>query len=184
MCGNWATYGTNHLSLHLLRHGSGLVAFGLFFGFAIPLAPYPRLALTAHIQFVVEGTMVVAAGLLLQSTPFSTTTSTSGKVKEVSHARVEDRLSKWQRNVILWGCIGIWATLLTEAANAWWGTEWVLTLAHEAAGLKGTQSAERWMEIVVSLSHMPLSAVLALMVSAPFDCSIQDIRHSPRYILS
>lgn len=137
MRGNWTTCGTNNLSLHLLRQGSGLVAFGLFFGFAIPLAPYPRLALTAHIQFVLEGTMVVAAGLLLQSTPFTTVTSTSGKVTEVPRARVADRLSKWQRNVISWGCMGIWVTLLTEAANAWWGTEWVLTLAHEAAGLKG-----------------------------------------------
>lgn len=168
MCRNWATCGTNNLSLHLLQQGSGLVAFGLLFGFAIPLAPYPRLALTAHIQFVVEGTMVLAAGLLLQSTPFSTTTSTSGKGTEVLRVRVEDRLSKWQKTIILWGYMGIWATLLAEAANAWWGTQWVLTLAHEAAGLKGTQSAERWMEIVVSLTHMPLSAVLTVMVSAPF----------------
>lgn len=161
---NWAT--SNNLSLRLLRQGCGLVAFGLFFGFAIPLAPYPRLALTAHIQFVVEGTMVLAAGLLLQSTPFLTTTSTSSKETKVSRARVEDRLSKWQKTVILWGCMGIWVTLLAEAANAWWGTEWVLTIAHEAAGLKGTQSAERWMEIVVWLTHMPPSAILAVMVSA------------------
>lgn len=64
--------------------------------------------------------------------------------------------------------MGIWVTLLAEAANAWWGTEWVLTIAHEAAGLKGTHSAERWMEIIVWFTHIPPSAVLAVMVSAPY----------------
>lgn len=94
MCENWATYSTNNLSLNLLQQGSGLVAFGLYFGFAIPLAPYPRLALTAHIQFIVEGTMVLAAGLLLPSTPYLTATYTSSKETKFSRARVEDRLGK------------------------------------------------------------------------------------------
>ena len=47
-----------------------MIAFGLIWGFFVPLTPYPRLALTAHIQFAVEGTMVVAAGLLLNTNPF------------------------------------------------------------------------------------------------------------------
>src|SRR3954466_6378869 len=42
-----------NLPLSLLRHGSGLIGFGLLFGFVVPLTPYPRLGLTAHIQFAV-----------------------------------------------------------------------------------------------------------------------------------
>ncbi|ODA76891.1 hypothetical protein RJ55_07407 [Drechmeria coniospora] len=138
--------------LHLLRHGCGLIAFGLLFGFVVPMTPYPRLALTAHIQFCVEGTMVLAAGLLLQSDPFA---SGNGKTRPLA-----DRLGPRQTTLIYFGLSSIWITLFSEALNAWWGTRWVLTLAHEAAGLKGDTAAV-WMEEVVKLCHWPPAMLLA-----------------------
>lgn len=162
--------GRSNLPLYLLRHGSGLVGFGLLFGFIVPFTPYPRLGLTAHIQFAVEGTMVLASGLILQSDPFAGKTSLGGK----SHAAtvpLADRLARWQRRVIYWGTASIWVTLLSEVANAWWGTQWVLRLAHQAAGLQGDGPAEWWMEVVVSVAHEPFAVLLATVVS---DCQVEN----------
>ncbi len=157
---------SNHLPLALLRHGSGLIAFGMLFGAVIPLATYPRLALTAHIQFIVEGMMVLVAGLLLQSGPFTKVNPPSRETKEHrSSAMLADRLGKRQTALIYWGFVGIWVTLLSEAANAWWGTQWVLTIAHQAAGLQGPGPAQLWMEIVVAITHWPAAALLVLVVS-------------------
>ena len=123
----------------------------------MPFTLYPRLGLTAHIQFAVEGTMVVAAGLLLNSRPFTATDNTS------SDKRVVDYLRPWQRRVVHWGVAGIWVTLLSEVANAWWGTQGVLTLAHQAAGLEGPAAA--WMERVVEVAHKPFNVLLSVVVS-------------------
>ncbi|KAK0610658.1 hypothetical protein B0T17DRAFT_476694, partial [Bombardia bombarda] len=157
---------TNSLPLHLLRHGSALIATGLIWGFLVPLTPHPRLALTAHIQFAVEGVMVVAAGLVLNSEPFSSPdifSDTKNTAVTVPHRRrLADRLSIWQTRVVRYGCAGIWVTLLSEIANAWWGTRWVLPIAHAAAGLAGEgQTAAVWMERVVQIAHLPFAVVLA-----------------------
>lgn len=162
----------SRLPLYLLRHGSGLIGFGLLFGFLVPMTPYPRLGLTAHIQFAVEGTMVCAAGLILSSKPFTsgsapTSSSTSASTPAESQT-VADRLKPWQRKLVYWGCAGIWVTLMSEAANAWWGTRWVLPIAHHAAGLAGnpTGPAAVWMERVVAFAHYPFAAALAMVVSS------------------
>jgi hypothetical protein len=60
---------------------------------------------------------------------------------------------------------------LSEVANAWWGTQWVLRLAHQAAGLQGDGPAEWWMEVVVSVAHKPFAVLLATVVS---DCQVED----------
>lgn len=160
-----------NLPLSLLRHGSGLIGFGLLWGFVVPLTPYPRLGLTAHIQFAAEGTMVVAAGLLLNSRPFSSSapspsnTSSESTNNSSSNRRLVDYLGPWQRRVVYWGMAGIWVTLLSEVANAWWGTRWVLTLAHQAAGLAAEPAAAVWMERVVAWAHKVPAVVLAAVVS-------------------
>ncbi|KAK3689718.1 hypothetical protein B0T22DRAFT_441180 [Podospora appendiculata] len=143
------------LPLYLLRHGSALIGFGLLFGFVIPMTPYPRLGLTAHIQFAVEGTMVTAAGLLLNSSPYPVEGTTGPGPKVV------DKLPSWQRKLVYWSCAGIWVTLLSEAVNAWWGTQWVLPIAHHAAGLVGDGPAKVWMEQVIQFTHMPFAVALA-----------------------
>ncbi|KAM0250738.1 hypothetical protein ACHAQJ_008493 [Trichoderma viride] len=148
------------LPLTLIRHGGGLIGFGVLFGFLIPLVPYARLGLTAHIQFCVQGGMVLATGLVLQSDPLGS--SSNGDIPKQS-VRLAERLSWWQKQVIYLGCTGIWVTLLAEAANAWWGTRWVLPIAHQAAGLTGSDLAPRWKEIVMVATHWPFTPPLALV---------------------
>ncbi|KAM7197113.1 hypothetical protein V8F33_005772 [Rhypophila sp. PSN 637] len=165
-----AAYQRSKLPLHLLRHGSGLIGFGLLFGFLVPITPYPRLGLTAHIQFAVEGTMVCAAGLILGSKPFTSTPSSTPKAAGSASTEaqtVADRLKPWQIKLVYWGCAGIWVTLMSEVANAWWGTRWVLPIAHHAAGLAGnsTGPAAVWMERVVEAAHYPFAILLATVVS-------------------
>ncbi|KAM7218073.1 hypothetical protein V8F06_006608 [Rhypophila decipiens] len=159
----------SNLPLHLLRQGSGLIGFGLLFGFLVPMTPYPRLGLTAHIQFAVEGTMVCAAGLILGAKPFTSTLSSTPKAAGSASSEVQtvaDRLKPWQVKLVYWGCAGIWVTLMSEVANAWWGTHWVLPIAHHAAGLAGNSAgpAAVWMERVVAAAHYPFAILLATVV--------------------
>jgi len=103
--------------------------------------------------------MVLAAGLLLNSKPFSSS----------SDKKVVNVLGPWSQWFILWGIRGIWISLLAEAANAWWGTQWVLKIAHDAAGLQGQGNgpAVRWMEWVVWWAHHPWAEVLSTVVCIP-----------------
>ena len=50
--------------LGLVRSGVSLQLAGLLWGFAVGLTPFPRLALTAHIQMMVEGEEVEFMSLL------------------------------------------------------------------------------------------------------------------------
>lgn len=60
---------TQERGRQILIHGMLLVLVGLLWGFAVPLTPYPRLALGAHIQFVTNGLLlIVMATLLLKFT--------------------------------------------------------------------------------------------------------------------
>ncbi|KAL7930394.1 hypothetical protein V8C35DRAFT_162972 [Trichoderma chlorosporum] len=156
-----SSYRRSALPLSLIRHGGGLVGCGMLFGFLIPLVPYPRLGLTAHIQFCVQGCMVLAAGLVIQSDPLGSSHSQDG---ETSGCRVQlaDSFSWWQEQAIYWGCTTIWLTMIAEVGNAWWGTKWTLPIAHQAAGLLGGgHEAARWMEMIVSATHFPLAPPLA-----------------------
>jgi hypothetical protein len=118
--------------------------------------------------------MVVAAGLLLNARPFhqipASTAGDKGQYERDDGKRVVDYLGPWQRRIVYWGVVGIWVTLLSEAANAWWGAQWVLRIAHEAAGLKGDGPAEVWMERAVEVAHKPPAMLLALLVSLFLGC--------------
>ncbi|KAL7816707.1 hypothetical protein V8C26DRAFT_400322 [Trichoderma gracile] len=153
-------YRRSTLPLSLIRHGGGLVACGMLFGFLVPLVPYPRLGLTAHIQFGVQGCMVLVTGLILQSDPLG---RFSGPGEEAPRRmpQLADSLSWWQEHAIYWGCTTIWATMFAEVGNAWWGTRWTLPIVHQAAGLLGRDVAARWMEVLVAATHFPLALPLA-----------------------
>ncbi|KAL7916453.1 hypothetical protein GGI35DRAFT_473732 [Trichoderma velutinum] len=157
------SYRRSTLPLSLIRHGGGLVGFGMLFGFLLPIVPYPRLGLTAHIQFGVQGCMVLVTGLVLQSDPLASPRSQDAETPG-HRVQLADRLSWWQEQMIYWGCAAVWATLLAEAGNAWWGTKWTLPIAYQAAGLLGgSHEAARWMELVVVATHFPLAIPLASM---------------------
>jgi hypothetical protein len=53
----------------ILLHGLALILAGLVFGFALPLTPYPRLALGAHIQFVTNGMLFVVLAIVVLKVP-------------------------------------------------------------------------------------------------------------------
>jgi (hydroxyamino)benzene mutase len=124
----------------ILIHGLTLILAGLLFGFAPPLTPYPRLALGAHIQFVTNGMLFVVLATVLLKVPHST------GVKSV--------------RVILISAWLTWLMALSEAVNAWWGTNQMLPIAAKQAGAAG---AAAWKEAVVKLCHLP--AALGLILS-------------------
>jgi hydroxylaminobenzene mutase len=124
----------------VLIHGMALILVGLLWGFALPLTPYPRLALGAHIQFVTNGMLFVVLGILLVKLPHGV------GPKSVCVMVV----SAWLT----------WLMALSEAANAWWGTNQMLPIAAKQAGALG---AAPWQELVVKLCHVP--AALGLILS-------------------
>jgi hydroxylaminobenzene mutase len=89
------------ISRQILMHGLILVLSGLVWGFVVPHTPYPRLALGAHIQFVINGILFIAMATLLL---------------KVSH-HVGPK-SAWAMLASAWLT---WPMVLSEVANAWWG---------------------------------------------------------------
>jgi (hydroxyamino)benzene mutase len=127
-------------SYYLTANGSMLILTGLLCGLTVFGAPYPRLMLTAHIQFLVNGMMSVFAGLLLR-TSLSSVGKRSGAV-------------------IVFGHFLLWAVCLSEVAGAIWGTKNALPIAAAQAAAAG---GAPWQESVVVACHVIPS--LALIVA-------------------
>ena len=126
----------------ILIHGLALILVGLVWGFIIPTTPYPRLALGAHVQFETNGMLFVLLAVLLLTVPHS--------VGEKSVWVIA--LSAWLT----------WLMALSEAANAWWGTNQMLPIAAGQAGAKG---GAPWQEVVVRLCHIPAAIGLILSLT-------------------
>lgn len=126
----------------VLLHGLTLILVGLVFGFAPPLAPFPRLALGAHIQFVTNGMLMVVLAIVVLKVPSGIGT------KSV--------------RVLLISAWLTWLMALSEAANAWWGANQMLPIAASQAGATG---AAAWQEAVVKLCHLPAAVGLILSVA-------------------
>lgn len=129
-----------NLGRQILIHGLLLVMVGLLWGFAVPLTPYPRLALGAHIQFVTNGLLILVMAILLLKLPH--------------HVGPKAGL------VMLLAAWLTWPMALSEAANAWWGTNQMLPIAASQAAATGGVA---WQELVVKLTH--LAAGLALTIA-------------------
>ena len=126
----------------ILVHGLALILAGLIFGFAPPLAPYPRLALGAHIQFVTNGMLFVLLALVVLRVPHCVGPK-SVRIMVVS---------AWLT----------WLMALSEAANAWWGANQMLPIAAKQAGATG---AVPWQELAVKICHLPAAVGLILSVT-------------------
>jgi hydroxylaminobenzene mutase len=122
---------TQELGRRTLIHGMLLVMAGLLWGFLVPLAPYPRLALGAHIQFVTNGLLILVMAALVLKLPHHAGPKSVGTML----------LAAWL----------VWPMALSEAANAWWGTKQMLPIA---AGQAGAAGGKPWQEMVVQLSHL------------------------------
>jgi len=124
----------------ILVHGLMLVMVGLMWGLVVPQTPFPRLALTAHIQFVTNGTLFIVLATLLLALPH----------------RVGLK-SVWVMVLSVWLT---WAMAVSEAVNAWWGTTQMLPIAASQAGATG---GAPWQELAIKLTH--ISAGLGLIVA-------------------
>jgi hydroxylaminobenzene mutase len=127
-------------SRQILIHGLVLVLVGLVWGLFVPNTPYPRLALSAHIQFVTNGLLFIVLAVLLLALPHGVGRISAGVML----------LSVWLT----------WTMGLSEVANAWWGTTQMLPIAAAQAGATG---AAPWQELVVKLTH--IAAGLGLIVA-------------------
>jgi hypothetical protein len=75
----------------------------------VGLTPYPRLALTAHIQLMAEDAMVLLVGLVLLQTSII-------------------NIGVTQCRIVYWGLAGVWVTMIAECTNAFWGTKEILPI--------------------------------------------------------
>lgn len=120
-----------------LRQGALYMLVGLVWGMAIPATPFPRLALGAHIQLTAHGVMFLVAGLVILHLP-----KTTGSVSAT---------------ILAAGPWLTWPVMLSEMANAWWGTRKMLPIAAEQAGAVG---AAAWQETILTVTHLTGAVVL------------------------
>lgn len=123
----------------ILIHGLLLVMAGLLWGFVVPHTTFPRLALAAHIEFIANGLLVIVMAAMLLKLAHSVGPRSAGVML----------LAAWL----------IWPMVLSEAANAWWGTTQLLPIAASQAGATGGAA---WQELVVKLTH--ITAGLSLVI--------------------
>jgi len=120
-----------------LRQGAVYMLVGLVWGMLVPTTPFPRLALGAHIQLTANGVMFLVAGLVIRHLP-KAKGGLSGKI-------------------LVAGPWLTWLVMLSEMANAWWGTRNMLPIAAQQAGATG---AEGWQENIVTVTHLIGAVVL------------------------
>ena len=130
----------HNISRQILIHGLILVLFGLVWGLVVPHTPYPRLALGAHIQFETNGMLFIIMAMVLLN---------------VSHT--VGPKSAWVMLVAAWLT---WLMVLSEVANAWWGTAEMLPISAKQANVTGGTA---WQELIVKLTH--IAAGLCLIVA-------------------
>lgn len=128
------------LAKQILILGLALVLAGLAWGLVVPHTPYPRLALTAHVQFESNGMLIIILAILLISLPH--------------------RVGKKSALVMLLAAWLTWTMALSEVANSWWGTNQILPIAARQAGATGGAA---WQETVIKMTH--ISSALALILA-------------------
>jgi (hydroxyamino)benzene mutase len=130
--------GSSKIARCLALNGAMLMVVGLLCGPAIAAAPFPRLMLTAHIQFLLNGMMSVFAALLIKA----------------SLAQIGRRGGL----TVIVGHVSAWAVGLAEIAAAFWGASKTLPIAAAQAGAPG---AAPWQESLVTVCHV-IPAILLL----------------------
>lgn len=148
---------TQTASRQILIHGIVLVLAGLVWGIAVPATPYPRLALGAHIQFMVNGMLFTILAITLLALPHAI----GPKSVRVMVA------SAWLT----------WLMALSEVANSWWGTTQTLAIAASQAGATGAQP---WQELVVSVTHVAAGLGLVVAWGLLLVGFLQSPRQEPR----
>ena len=130
----------NGSNRQLLFHGLALIMAGLLWGLVVPATPWPRLALGAHIQFMVNGMLFAIMATMLIALP--------------------NAVGPRSLRVMVVAAWLTWAMAISEVANAWWGTHQTLPIAAAQAGAAG---AAPWQELIVTGTHV--AAGLGLIVA-------------------
>lgn len=125
---------------HVLLHGLTMILVGLVGGLVVPHTPFPRIAMSAHIQYEVNGMLFVVLGLVLLN--------------------VANSLGRRSLLVLVATAWLAWPMLISATGNAWWGTNQLLVIAAAEAGATGGAA---WQEAFVKLAH--IVAGLSLIVS-------------------
>ncbi|MFM7141610.1 MAG: hypothetical protein ACKO2K_06800 [Alphaproteobacteria bacterium] len=132
-----AAAGTRPAAVRLVGNGAAMMLVGLLWGLTVGAAPYPRLALTAHIQFLVNGIPSVLAGLMILS----------------GACAIGPKAAAF----VFWSHVVSWIVPLSEAAGAYWGTKQALPIA---AGQAGAPGGAPWQESLVLATHVVASIFL------------------------
>ena len=131
-----------HVHSHrLLQAGVLLFLLALLVGLAIPRFTLPRLALSAHLLGIMQGTFLVAAGLLWPRLRFTRNQS------RVAHG------------LALYGCAAAW---IANVCGAAWGAG-ASMVPMAAMGARGTALQELAIAILLRSAAVSL-VVLALML--------------------
>jgi len=126
-------------SKQILIHGMTFILVGLLWGLVVPHTPFPRLALTAHIQFEGSGVLFIVVAIALLTLPH--------------------RVGTKSILVMLLAVWLVWVMALSEVANSWWGTTKILPIA---AGQAGATGGAPWQELIVLLAHVVSGLVLII----------------------
>jgi (hydroxyamino)benzene mutase len=136
-------------STYILISGSAMILVGLVGGILVPMAPFPRLALGAHIQFVTNGMLFVIQALVLRS--------------------FRPRFGNAAAWIAVVAAFFTWLMALSEAMNSCWGTLQTLPIAgHEAGAQGGTALQEILVKIPHGLAAIALIMSWALLISGLF----------------
>ena len=122
-----------------LHQGAVYMMVGLLWGLAVAAAPFPRLALGAHVQLTAHGVMFLVGGLVISHLSFAE----KGVASKILVA-------------VPWLT---WLVMLSEMANGWWGTAKMLPIAAAQAGATG---AAGWQEGLVTAAHL-LGAIVLIV---------------------
>lgn len=122
----------------LLQWGMVLFLLGLLTGFIIPVLANPRAGLTSHLEGVMNGTFIVALGLVW------------------TRLRLSDRMLRIGFWLVLFGSYTNWATTL--AAGAWGAGGKLMPIA--AGGYEGSRVQEALIATgLISLSFAMIAAL-------------------------
>jgi hydroxylaminobenzene mutase len=135
------TRAASHAARRLMWHGSFLFLLGLLTGLAIPMAENPRMALSSHLEGVMNGTVLLVAGLAWQRLTLSRSAG------------------RWLFGLLLYGTYANWASTFAAALV---GTGRSTPIA--GAGHAGAP----WQEALVdfglySLSFAMVAAVIVIL---------------------
>ena len=126
----------------LLQVGSILFLLGLLVGLGVPRFAVPRLALSAHLLAMMQGTFLIAVGLIWP------------------RLRLTLQMSLIGSGLFIYGCLAAW---LANLCGALWGAGSSM-LPMAAAGLRGSAFQEGTIRVLLMSAAVSLVSAALLVV--------------------